>query len=73
MSCAGNSALQLHLQLPLHDLWGVNAEGIRHTIGIVQGEHSIAPHVAMAMVQILFDGLHKRLQQLEFFQLGDKA
>jgi hypothetical protein len=39
----------------------------------VQGEHGVAPHVAVSVVQVLLDGLYQRLQQLELFQLSDEA
>ena len=39
----------------------------------MQGKHGIAPNVAVAMVKVLLDGLHQRLQQLELLQLGHEA
>ena len=64
---------QVHLELPLHYLRRVDAERLRHTVGIVQGEHGIASHIAVAVVEILLDGLHQRLQQLKLLQLGHEA
>ena len=51
-------ALCTNLELPLHDLGRVHTESFRHTIRVVQGEHGVAPHVAVAVVQVLLNGLH---------------
>jgi hypothetical protein len=64
---------QVHLELPLHYLGRVDAERLRHTVGIVQGEHGIASHIAVAVVEVLLDRLHQRLQQLKLLQLGHEA
>jgi hypothetical protein len=63
----------MNLELPLHDLGSINTEGLRHTVRIVQSEHGVAAHVAVAVVQVLLDRLDQRLQKLEFFEFGDKA
>ncbi len=63
----------MNLELSLHNLGGINTEGLRHTVRIVQGEHGVAAHVAVAVVQVLLNRLDQRLQKLEFFELGDEA
>jgi hypothetical protein len=65
--CAAN------LELSLHNLRCIDAKSLRNAVSVVQGENCVAAHVAVAVIQIFFDGLHQRLQKLEFLQLGDKS